>query len=39
MKSYQRPEALFMPLPNDILTASVSISQPYGEDKKEWGNP
>lgn len=39
MKSYQRPEALFMPLPNDILTASVSISQPYGEDIKEWGNP
>ena len=39
MKSNQIPEALFMPLPNDILTDSVSISQPYGEDKKEWGNP
>lgn len=38
MKSYQRPEALFMSLPQDILTESA-ISQPYGEDKKEWGNP
>ena len=39
MKGYQRPEALFMPLPKDILTDSVFISQPYGEDIEEWGNP
>ena len=35
MKGYQIPEVLFMPLPKDILT----ISQPYGEDIEEWGNP
>ena len=39
MKSYQRPEALFMPLPKDILTESLPIPQPYVEDIKEWGNP